>query len=72
MVGTAASGEGCPEGFAFQLLPTHDSTWEPNEAQVTLSARLDARLVPSPASPLGDCSGAACSYAGRSLLILCD
>lgn len=60
MVSTAASDEGCPEGFAFQLLSTHDSTWTPDEAKVTLNTRLDARLVPSPASPSGNCMSTAC------------
>ena len=53
MVSTAGSEEVAQEGFPFQLLPTHDSTWTPAHAKVTLNARLDGRLVPSPASPGG-------------------
>jgi len=53
MVSTAASEDGSPGGFPFQLLPTHDTTWTPHQAKVTLNARMDARLVPSPASPGG-------------------
>ena len=53
MVSTARSEEVALEGFPFQLLPTHDSTWTPEHAKVTLNARLDGRLVPSPASPGG-------------------
>ena len=53
MVSTAGSEEVALEGFPFQLLPTHDSTWTPAHAKVTLNARLDGRLVPSPASPGG-------------------
>lgn len=37
----------------FQLLETHASDWTPDQADVTLNARMDARLVPSPASPDG-------------------
>lgn len=53
MLSTAASDDGAPEGFPFQLLPTHGTSWTPSQAKVTLSARMDARLVPSPASPGG-------------------
>lgn len=53
MVSTARSEEVALEGFPFQLLPAHASTWTPEHAQVTLNARLDGRLVPSPASPGG-------------------
>ena len=54
MASTAASNDGAPEGFPFQLLPTHGTVWTPSQAKVTLSARMDARLVPSPASPGGN------------------
>ena len=37
----------------FQLLETHASDWTPDQAAVTLNARMDARLVPSPASTDG-------------------
>lgn len=64
MVSTAAREEEALEGFAFQLLPTHESPWTPDQAKVALSARMDARLVPSPASPGGDCS-MTCMYLKR-------
>ena len=37
----------------FEFLRTHDTAWTPDQVQVTLNARCDARIVPSPASPQG-------------------
>ena len=65
MVNTAAREDGSPEGFPFQLLPTHSTMWSPEQAKVTLNARLDACLVPSPASPGGNLA-----QLPRSLILL--
>ena len=40
-------------GVAFKLLSTHQTDWQASEAKVTLSARCDARIVPSSSSPGG-------------------
>ena len=39
--------------FPFRRLETHASDWKADDATVALNARMDARLVPSPASPDG-------------------
>ena len=41
------------EALPFRLLQTHPTGWTPDQAVVTLNARMDARLVPSPASSDG-------------------
>ena len=41
------------EAFPFRPLQMHPTDWTPDQALVTLNARMDARLVPSSASPDG-------------------
>lgn len=38
-------------GVPFRLLETHATEWIPDELKVTVNVRVDARLVPSLASP---------------------
>ena len=40
-------------GFSYAPLATAPSSWSPASAKITLNARLDARIVPSAASPHG-------------------
>ncbi len=63
MVNTEAREDGSPEGFPFQLLPTRSTAWRPDQAKVILNARMDAALVPSPASPGGTTAQLFCPLA---------
>ncbi len=42
-------------GVPFRLLETAGTDWSPDGLQPTVNARVDARLVPSPTSPDGEC-----------------
>lgn len=37
--------------ISYAPITTAPTSWDPAQAKITLNARLDARIVPSPASP---------------------
>ena len=51
--------------FPFRLLQTQPTDWTSDQAVITLNARMDARLVPSPASPDGTPTARSCALHDR-------